>query len=162
MRDCRFDRFPDAGQVDVDHVGPVRFTCVVQRLPAVADTCVCTHDVESTQLLNAAVDRRPHRGEITDVDFRGDDSPVQLLDQIRGFCEIVRGCRRNLCVGADRTADVERDDVGTLGGQPYRVTTSLTACRPCDECDLAERPTVLGEARIDASGQFLRASRFAK
>jgi hypothetical protein len=58
----------------------------------------------------------------------------------------------------DRAADVDGDDVGTLFGQPSRVTAALTARRTGDERNLALYSPRHGPARsprsylIDRSG----------
>ena len=77
MRDRGFDRLPHPGQVDVDHVCPVCFTCAVQRLATIADSGVRADDVQSTQLLDPAVDRRFDRVVVPDIDLGGHDATIQ-------------------------------------------------------------------------------------
>ena len=59
MRDTGFHGLPDAGEVDVDHVGPVALAGLVQRLTAVADAGVGDDDVQPAQLLDTARPPRP-------------------------------------------------------------------------------------------------------
>src|SRR5262245_1728297 len=133
MWDSSFDRLPNTGQVDVDHVGPVGLTGAVERLPTVADSRVGADDVQPSQLLDAAVDGGLDRFVVANVDLGGDDAAVQLLDQICGFSQVVWSGRLDLGVAAHRGTDVDGDDVGTLLGQTYRVATSLPACGSGDE-----------------------------
>src|SRR4029079_13006806 len=105
-----------------------------------ADARVGDHDVEATELLDAAVDRGLERVIVTHVHLCGDDSSVERLDHVRGLCEILgrrRRCRRVL----DLPTDVDRDDVGALLRQPDRVTAALPTRRPCDESYLAFHPS---------------------
>ena len=44
-------------------------------------------------------------------------------------------------IAADRTADVDGDDVRAFFGEPDRVTATLAARRAGDECDLALYPS---------------------
>ena len=146
-----FDRLPHAGQVDVDHVGPVGFARVVERLAAVADTGVGADDVQSPQLLDPAVNRGLDRVVIPYVDLGRDDAPVQLLDQIRSLREVIGGGRRDLGVAADRPADIDGDDVRALFGEPNRVAAALAASRTGDESNLALYPSRHDSPRSRAS-----------
>ena len=85
--------FQTPRQVDVDHVGPVGFAGLVQRLAAVADAGVGADDVQPAELLDAAVHRGFEGVVVTHIDLGGDDAPVESLDEIGGLGEIV-GCRR--------------------------------------------------------------------
>src|SRR5262245_34438026 len=135
---------------------------MVERLATVADTRVRADDVEPAELFDAAVHRGLDCVVVTHVHLGGDDAPVQLLDQVRGFRQIVGSRRLDLRIAADRAADVDRDDVGALFGQANRVATSLAARRAGDECDLAlyasrhnfPRSRRLDQKLIDRSGTF--------
>ncbi len=93
-------------------------------------------DIEPAELFDAAVDRGFEAVEVADIDLRGDDAPVVVLDQFGGFGEILR---RRMWVGqiVDRSADVYRDDVGAFFGQSDSVAAALAARRSADERDLA-------------------------
>jgi hypothetical protein len=88
-------------------------------------------------LFDAAVHRGLQCGEVTNVDFGGHDPAVQSFDQVGGFSEVIRCGRRNAGVVADRSADVDRDDVGALLRQSDRVAAALAARRTGDERDLS-------------------------
>ena len=114
---------------------------MVECLAAVADSGVGADDVQSPELLDAAVDRGLERVVIADVDLGRDDAPVQLLDEVRSLGEVIGRGRRDLRVAADRPADVDRDDVRALFSQPDRMTAALAARRAGDERDLALYPS---------------------
>ena len=114
MRDTGFHGLPHTAQVDVDHVGPVFFAGLVQRLAAVADACVGDDDVQSAQLLDTGVDRRLERVVIAHVHLGGVDAAVVALDQIRGLGQVLRRGRRNPAFGDNRLTDIDGDDVGAL------------------------------------------------
>ena len=137
VRHTGFHGLPHARQVYVDHLVPVVFAGLVQCVAAVADACVGHDDVQPAQLLHAAVHGGLQCVVVAHVDFGREDPAVLALDQVGGLGQILgRGCR-NRGVLHDRLADVDRDDVGALLGQPHRVATALTARRPGDESDLA-------------------------
>ena len=91
MWNCGFDRFPDAGEVDVDHVVPVSFAGLVQGLTTVSDSGVGDDDVEPAQLFDTAVHHGLECVVVTDVDLCGHDAAVEPLDQIGGLGQVVRG-----------------------------------------------------------------------
>jgi hypothetical protein len=64
----------------------------------------------------------------------GHDAAPGLLDQVHGLLEIL-GCRHRVCDAVDLIAQIHRDDVGSLFGEPNRVCPSLTARRTGDESD---------------------------
>src|SRR3546814_2278451 len=71
--------------------------------------------------------RRPPRSTRTDTLFPYTTlfrSSVEPLDQICGLGEIVRRRGCDLGVDADRTTDVDRDDVGALLGERSEEHTS--------------------------------------
>src|SRR5690606_16721108 len=84
MRYPGLDRLPHPGEVDVDHVGPVAFAGLVQRLTAVADAGVGDDDVEPAELLDTGVDGRLQGVEIPDVDLGGVDPAVEAFHQVGG------------------------------------------------------------------------------
>ena len=137
----RFDGLPDARQVDVDHVSPVVFTGLVESLSAVADSGVGADDVQPAELFDTAVHRRFESVVVTHVDLGGHDAPVQALDQVGGLGQVIRRRWWDLAAAADRSADVDRDDVGTLLRQAHRVTAALAASGAGDKRDLALNPS---------------------
>ena len=68
--------------------------------------------------------------------LRGDDPLAGLLDQPGGLLEVLRRGHR-VADGLEVLAEVDRDDVGALFGQPDRMTAALSAGGAGDECDLA-------------------------
>ena len=110
---------------------------LVERLAAVADAGVGDDDVEPAELLDAVVHGGLQRVVVADVDLGGDDPPVLALDQSAvsarssGVDAAIRSTV-SICL-----ADVDRDDVGALLGQPDRVSAALAAGRAGDERDLA-------------------------
>ena len=66
------------------------------------------------------IDRRGQRGAVPDVGDLGVRPLAFLLHQSGGLVEVL-GPRERILVGLDVVADVDRDDVGTLGGQQSRV-----------------------------------------
>ena len=100
------------------------------------DPRVTAHDVQPpAELGDPLADRRLDRREIPHVRAAGDDPPVQRLDLLDRLGQIVRSGHR---VGdaADLGADVDRDDVGALLGQPDGVRPPLPPGRAGDEGDL--------------------------
>ena len=72
--------------------------------------------------------------EIADVGVFGHDAAPGLLDQVHGLVEIL-GCRHRVRDAVDLVAQIHRDDVGSLFGEPNRVCASLTPRRAGDEGD---------------------------
>ena len=137
VRDTGFHRLPHPRQVDVDHLRPVFFAGLVQRVAAVADACVGHDDVQPAQLLDAAVHGGLQGVVVTHVDFGRVDPAIMALDEVGGLGQILGRRCRNRGVLHDRLTDVDGDDVGALLRQPHRVATALTARRPGDESDFA-------------------------
>jgi len=100
------------------------------------DARVGQHDVDRPELSHPGLERRAQPGLIPHVGLPGDDPPVQRLDLLDRLGQVVRSGHR---VGhaADLGADVDRDDVGALLGQPDGVRPSLPPGRAGDEGDLA-------------------------
>jgi hypothetical protein len=136
MRDTGFDRFPNTREVDVDHVLPVVFAGLVEGRPAVADAGVRNDDVESAQLFDAAVHNRRQRVEVAHVHLGGDDAPVEVLDEVGGFGEVI-GCGPGDVAAGDSLADIDGDDVGALLGQAHSMAAALTARCAADERNFA-------------------------
>jgi hypothetical protein len=126
----------------------MRFVHLVQRHAGSADAGVGHDDVQPAQLLDAAVDGRLERVEVTDVDFGGHDAAIERLDQVRGLGEVLGRRRRDRVVVDDGPADVDGDDVGALLRQPDRVAASLTARGARDESNLALYPS--GHCYLDS------------
>ena len=95
VRDRRLDGLPHAGQVDVDHVLPDVF---VQSCAAGRRRCRCRRWPRRCRAGRAPRPRRRRAafsaGEVADVDARGDDPPVERLDQRGGLGQILRRGRR--------------------------------------------------------------------
>ena len=95
-----------------------------------------------SQLFDAAVDGSLQRVVFTDVDFGGHHASTGVLDHSGGDIEVFGCCsRRRRCF--ESTADVHRDDVGTLLRQPDRVTSALPARSAGHERDFAVHPAHL-------------------
>ena len=73
------------------------------------------------------------RGEIPDVDLAGQHLAAGLFHQPRGLGEILGGGHRIGDGVGDRLADVDRDDVGALSGQPDGMRTALPTRGPGDQ-----------------------------
>ena len=135
VRDGRPGGVPRAGQVDVDGVMPVVHAHVLHRAADARDARVGHHDVQPAELGDAGVHRRLDRVEVAHVRLGRDDPAVLRLHQLDRLGEVVgRGHRQR---ALDVVADVDRDDVGALGGQLHRVTAALAAAGAGDEGDLA-------------------------
>ncbi len=65
----------------------------------------------------------------------GHDAATGLLDEVDRFVEVLR-CRHRVRDAVDLVAQVERDDVGALFGEPDGVRAPLTPRRARDERDL--------------------------
>ena len=82
----------------------------------------------------------------------GDDTTAGFIDESGGLVEIV-GSRRRDDHGVDGAADVERDDVGALLGEPDRLCAADSPRSAGDQCDLSRQPgrscRLLREAGID-------------
>src|SRR5689334_20318696 len=118
-----------------------RATSVLCNLPVMVPMpALATMTSSRPQLFDAAVDRCLQRVEVTHVDLGGHHTRPGVLDHARGDVEVFRcgsGGRRAL----EATADVDRNDVGTLLREPDSVTSALPPCRTGHEGDLAVHPT---------------------
>ncbi len=135
VRDRRLGRVPDPGQVGVDHVLPGSLIQLGSQ-PVGRDAGVGRHDVQPAQLGHAVVQSRLQRGIIADVGLGRHDPPVQRLDLLDRLGQVLRR-RHRVRYRLHLAAQVDRDDVGTLLGQPDRVAASLAARRSGDEGDFA-------------------------
>ncbi len=81
-----------------------------------------------------SLERRTQLAGLAHVGLRGDDAAAGLLDELGGLLEVL-GRRHRVADGRDVLAQVDRDDVGALLGQPDRVTAALPARGAGDECD---------------------------
>jgi len=114
---------------------PVRLVSSVSCQTA-AVTGVGADDIQPPELRDAVIDGGLQRRDIAHVRLAGDDPAVQRLDRLDRLGQVSLGGQGV----ADRrvvVADVHRDDVRALLGQPDRVTAPLPAGRPGDERDLA-------------------------
>ena len=75
-------------------------------------------------------------GRITDVGLRSHYPPSGLLDQVRGLLEVL-GPGHGIADGGEVLTDVDRDDVGSLFGQSYRMAATLPTTGSGDESDFA-------------------------
>src|SRR3984957_9858835 len=139
MRHTGFHGVPDTGESQVDHVLPDVLANLVQLVAEGPDTGVRDNDVEPAEVFHTAVDGGFDCLLVADVHLRGDDAPVEGFDQVGGLGEILR---RRVRVGQviDRPANVDRDDVGALLRQAYRVTAALPTSGATDEGDSAFDP----------------------
>src|SRR5271168_352677 len=125
-----------ADQIDVHRVGEgLRRQARRQR----TDAGVGDDDVEMTQLGDAPVDRRRQCRAVANIGDLGENALTLLLDQTSGFVEVFRAGQRVL-VGFDVFAQIDRDDVGALGGEHPRVRAPLSARGSTDYRDLARHP----------------------
>jgi hypothetical protein len=60
-------------------------------------------------------------GQISDVDFLGEDLSALALDQADRLGEVFGSGREIAIVFGDRSACVDRDDIGAGAGQPDAV-----------------------------------------
>jgi hypothetical protein len=134
VRGRHHDRVPHSGQVGVQRVLPDRGRYLVPALHG-ADAGVGADDVELAKLRDAVVNGGPQRAGVAHVGGDGDDPAVELLDGLDRLAQVGVGGH---AVANRRvvTADVDRDDVGALFGQPHRMAAALTPRRSGDERDL--------------------------
>ena len=133
-RQCGLDREVDALEVHVDGVDEGRD--VQPLLPRRRkDPGVGDDEVEPAEFGDAVGHDLLEPVEVADVGLLGDDAPTGLLDEVDRLVEILAG-RHRVRDAVDLTAQVERDDVGPLLGEPDRVAAALAARRPGDEDDL--------------------------
>jgi hypothetical protein len=127
------DRVDRADQVGVEHVRPG-----LQRRLALhrGDPGLRHHDVQPAQLGEARLQRLAELGPLAHVGLHRHDAPVLRFDQADRLLQVVRAGQRVLD-RVDVVAQVDRDDVGALLGQPHRVAAALAARRARDEGDLA-------------------------
>ena len=123
------DGVVDAGEVDVDDVAPA----VVAGLHR-GDAGVGHDDVEPAELVEAGPHCGRQRFAIADVGLFGHDAGAGVLDELDGGGQIVGGAQRIGHAG-DLSAQVDRDDVRTVGRQANRVRAALAARSAGDEGD---------------------------
>ena len=122
-----------ADQVDVDGVDErLSRTALGQR----GDAGIGHHDVELAEFGHARVDGRRQGSAVADVGDNREGVAAFLLDQACGLVQIL-GPGQRIVVGGDVLAQVDRDDVGALGGQQSRVRPALPARRTGDDGDFA-------------------------
>ena len=130
-RDRDLDGVVHAGQVDVDDVAPSVRARLHRR-----DTGVRDHDVQPAEFVEPGLQRVLQRLLIANVGLLRNDSRAGVLDKLDREREIV-GRRQGIGHRRDLVADVDRDDVRAVGGQPDRLRAALTPCGAGDESDLA-------------------------
>ncbi len=133
VRECDLDGVDGAHEVGVDAVGPGlhRGLALHGR-----DAGLCDDDVELAELGEARVQRGTQFGLVADVGLGRDDPLAGLLDVVLGLFEVFQGGHW-VADGVVVLADVDRDDVRALFGQPDRVAATLPSAGAGDECDLA-------------------------
>ena len=92
-------------------------------------------EIEPAEFGDAVGHRRLEPFEVPDVTLLGHDAPTGLLDEVDRLVEILAS-RHRIGDAVDLIAQVERDDVGALLGEPDRVRAALTPGRARDEDDL--------------------------
>ena len=105
--------------------------CTVQ-MPALAQT-MSSRPSCATPSSTAAFSA----GRVPYVGLGGDDPAVQRLDVLDRLGQVLLGAPSGIRRCRSLRADVDRDDVGALLGQPDRVAATLAAGGPGDEGDLA-------------------------
>ncbi len=120
-----------SGQVDVDDVAPTVHSALHRR-----DTGIGDDDVHAAELVDSGLQRRRQARLIANIGLPRDDPRAGVLDQFDGLREVL-GRRQRVRDRGDLLTDVDRDDVGALGGQPHGFGAALTAGGAGDERDLA-------------------------
>ena len=102
-------------------------------IPAVAQTTSSAPSCSTPRSVAACT------SSVTDVDDLADDPSTRFGDQPDRLVEVgQRGGRND--DGVDRTADIERDDVGTLLRETHRLRTPDPPCSACDQGDFSFQP----------------------
>ena len=122
---------PHAGEVDADDVAP-RERGVGDRCRRRSDARVGQHDVDTTQLLQAAVEGDRKSIQVTNVGLAGHDATALFLDQAHRLVEIGR-TGEGVRDGVDVFAQVHGDDVHPVFSQGHGVRASLPPSRTSDE-----------------------------
>ena len=128
------DGVPRADEIDIDDVAEGAVPIIGVGDPD--DPGIGDDDVEPAEGLQSLLEHRCNGITVANVALPGQDSAATVLDQLHCGGQVIRGCagvvgRLELC------ADVDRDDGGTLGGEPDRVRAPHSACGPGDERNLA-------------------------
>ena len=104
-----------AGEVDVDDVAPAVGARLHRR-----DTGVGDDDVEPAEFVEPGLQRGGQRSLIANIGLPRHDSGAGVLDELDRGGEIV-GRGHRIGHRRDLVADVDRDDVRAVGGQPDRL-----------------------------------------
>jgi hypothetical protein len=137
MRNTGLNGLPHAAEVDVvNHLLPQRFIDLVQLIAQGADARIGDDDVESAELLDAAIDSALQGVEVAGINLGRDDAPVEVLDHLGGLGQVL-GCRAWRRRVVEPPADFDRNDVRALLRQADRMTAALAARRGGDERDFA-------------------------
>ena len=118
-----------------------------QALKAVLDAGVAELGKLDIVSANAGIEDRLERLRVAHVGFPGEDPSVECLDRRDRLGQVGLGGQA-VADARDVLADVDRDDVGALLGQPDRVTAALTPRGPGDEGDLACYPSSHGDSSL--------------
>ena len=130
MRDDSLAGVPHARLVDVGDVLPVLLADQVGRIPEDEDPAFALTMFDVAELGYPVVERSLEAVVVPDVGLGGHDPPVQRLDRPDCLGQVLLGRSRIEPVHARHgLAQVHRDDVGAVGGQPDRVTAALAARR---------------------------------
>ena len=100
------------------------------------DPRIGEHEIEPAEFGDAVGHHLLEPFEVADVGLLGDDAPTGLLDEVDRLVEILAG-RHRVGHAVDLFAQIERDDVGALFGEPNRVRAALAPRRAGDERDLS-------------------------
>src|SRR5450755_3626663 len=129
---------PDAEQVDLDLVAErLLLAGVPGHHP---DPRVGHHDVHRAEARCAAGHSGLQSGSVADVGLGRNDAPAESLDFSDGPGE-VSWRRQRVRDRVDLPADIDRDHVGAVLGQAYRVAAPLSPGRARDERDLTVEPS---------------------
>lgn len=129
-RNRRLDGVIHTGQVDVDDVVPT-----VGRGHR-GNAGVGHHDVHPAQLVEAGLQGSAQRHRVTHIGLLGHDARTGVFDQLDRGRQVL-GVRERIGHAVDLLAQIDSNDVGSIGGQAQGVGAALAAGRAGDQRDLA-------------------------
>ena len=131
-------RVPDAGEVDIQHGAPGIFVQVDRHAPR-GDSGGRAHHVESAESLDTAIGGGRDTRKVTHIDDLGVYPRAGLSDQRRRLVKVGRSAVRDHH-RFDRTAHVQRDDVGALLREPHGLRAPDPPRRAGDQGDFSGEP----------------------